>query len=285
MRVDDNRPSAAEQASKDDRAKQSTKSKDPAVTSQSAQQAGRWQQTKETKSPFDRVLENVSNPNQPAQSEALKFDIRVKDALADQGKGQDKDKTDRKKDKDDDKKTRSSEEKESGLSAREMGHKGKVLGKQHMGGQGSGGGGTSGEQGGSSQHSGQRQLKQGAGAITGVAPSAVQGTFRPESIYATRAAEQVALREIPKQVLDQIVQHIRIGLNKNLDKEIQIDLSDRIFKGLSLKVSSNQGKVEVTFLTGNADVKRLFEKQKEEIGKTLSEKGISVSQIRVQFLG
>ncbi|MFO1518557.1 MAG: hypothetical protein U1F57_02660 [bacterium] len=286
-RMDDNRPTAAEEAIRSERNRPNLKGKDGALTNQSGQQAGRAQQTKETKSAFDQVLENFTNPTNPTQSESSRFDDRVRDALKDDEKSRDKS-SDRKKDKDDDKKTRSSEEKEAGPTSKEGVLKDRVLGKQNMGSGGSGAGSGGGqEQGGGSQFGGRGSRQQASlGRAEGIGGPALQGVGRPDSAYAVRAGQQVqAPREIPKVILDQLVQGVRVGLNKNLDKEIQIDISDRVFKGLSLKVSSREGKVEVAFLTGNADVRRLFESQKGKIGQALAEKGISVSQIRVQFLG
>jgi hypothetical protein len=284
MRVDDNRPSASEQAAKDDRNRQNIKQKDPALNSQSGQAAARAQ-AKEAKSAFDLVLENYTSAHLPTQSEEAKFDSKVKDALADQDK-RDRESSDRKKDKKEEKRTGSSEEKDS--SSREVSTRDKVISKQGSGGQGgSGGGGSGGEdKGGSSGQFGQRSYRQATPGRADLAAQGIQGASPTESAFSNKLSGSAAsTREIPKAVLDQIVQHVRIGLNKDLDKEIHLDLAEKIFKGLSLKVSTKNGKVEVTFLTQNANVRRLFESQKGNIGKTLSEKGIAVSKIQVQYLG
>jgi len=284
MRVDDNRPSASEQAAKDDRNRQNVRQKDSAVGSQSAQAAAR-QATKESKSAFDLVLENYTTSNLPTQSEAAKFDAKVKDALADQDQ-RDRESSDRKKDRKDDKKSGSSEEKEDSGSSREVSARDKVLGKQSSGEGGTGGGSSGEDKGGSSGQSGQRSFKQGLPSRGDLAAQGIQGAQRADTLFSSQMkGSSTSLREIPKAVLDQIVQHVRVGLNRNLDKEIHLDLSEKIFRGLSLKVSSRNGRVEVTFLTQNADVRRLFENQKGAIGQALTEKGIAVSKIQVQYQG
>src|SRR4029453_13842983 len=232
MRIDDNRPSGAEQAAIDDRKRQNVKSKDKAMESAFASQLGKAQQTKDTTSSFDQLLEQRQSPDHQTQGEMLKFDAKLKDVLSDDQQGRDS-KSDSKQDKEDDKKTRSSsEDRERGTSTRETSTKGRILGKQDMGRQGGGSGGGSGssaggDQGGSSQQFGQQQLRQGKVVQTEVAPAFAPGMARPESTFTKKMEGVDVPREIPKQVLDQIVQHVRVGLNKNLDKEMQIDFSEK----------------------------------------------------------
>ena len=175
------------------------------------------------------VLENYTTSNLPTHSEAAKFDAKVKDALSDQDQ-RDRESSDRKKDRKDDKKAGSSEEKESSGSSKEVSTRDKVLGKQDTG-QGVTGGGSSGEdKGGSSGQSGQRSFKQGLLSRADLAGQGIQGAQRTENPFSSQLKGTSAnLREIPKAVLDQIVQHVRVGLNKNLDKEIHLDLSEKIF--------------------------------------------------------
>jgi flagellar hook-length control protein FliK len=286
MRIDENRPSASEEAAADDRKRHKVKTKDKAMESQLASQAGKAQQTKESKSSFDQVLDRLTSPDQQTQSEMMKFDSKLKDVLSDDDRRDSK--SDSKKDKDEDKKTRtSSDDRDSTVSSKYGGAaKDKISGKQDTGSRGGSGGGSgsSDDRGGSSKQFGQEQIKKGMVKDSEIAPAYLQGVGRPESVFGKQMEGAGAPREIPKQVLDQIVQHVRIGLNKNLDKEMHIEFSEKFFQGLTLKVSLRNGKVDVSFLTGSSEVRRLFESHKQQIGKALSEKGIAVSQIQVQFL-
>lgn len=86
---------------------------------------------------------------------------------------------------------------------------------------------------------------------------------------------------IPKTVMDQLVQYCRIVTKTDGDKELDMQLHDEVFKGLKLKVSVSKGKVEATFTTQSEEVMTLFNSQKAEIRRALSEKGIDVTAINV----
>lgn len=282
MRIDDQKPNAAEQANRDDRNRQNVKQKESASTQQAGQQAG-YKQTRDFQSLFDEALEKTRSPSQPSQSEAAKFDSKIKDILSSDDKGRDRDKSDRKKDKDDDKKVQSSEEKEAGKTSKEGAVKDRILGKSQMGGRSGGGGSSfSDNKGDSSNQFGQRQNRGGEGVKPGMA---LPGGFQSQQVQGVQPSAQLqnaqSLQKLPPQVLDHIVQHVRIGLNKNLDKEMQIDLSEKVFKGLSLRVALHAGKLQIRFVTASADVRRLFEASKSEISQALQAKGHSVASIQV----
>lgn len=280
MSIDEvNRPNSSEIAKED--FNKNLRNKDSAQIAKSGQQSNR--QVKE-KSAFEKVLDNLTQSSHEAQAEeSKKFDARLKEVLSDENKKDDKSHSSKKEDKAEDKKSfkSESEHKETGRSKEGL-IKDRVLGKQGSGGDKSGaGGGGSGDKD-SSKQFGQGQFKQTASIPGNIAPAEKIGNV--DQLFALKSIQAKQAAQIPKVVLDQIVQSIRIGLNKSFNKEIQIDLSDKVFKGLSLKVSSHQGKVEITFLTGDANIRRLFEGQKNEIGAALKEKNIQVSNIKVQFL-
>lgn len=281
MSIDEvNRPSSSEIAKED--FNKNLRNKDSTQMAKSGQQSAR--QVKE-KSAFEKVLDNVTQSTSEAQAEeSKKFDARLKDVLSDENKHDDKKHSSKKDEKTDDKKSLKSESdhKETGRSKEGL-IKDRVLGKQGSGGEksGTGGGGSSGKD--SSKQFGQGQFKQPLAAPATIVPTEKVAAL--DNVFAIKSAQTKQVGQIPKVVLDAIVQSIRIGLNKKLEKEMQIDLSDKVFKGLSLKISSHQGKVEVTFLTGDPDVRRLFEGQRNKIGDALKEKNIQVSNVKVQFLG
>lgn len=283
MRIDDQKPSASEQANRDDRNRQNVKQKDSVSGHQASQQAAN-KQTKDFQSLFDQALDKARGADKPTQSEAAKFDSKIKDILSSDDKGKDGERSDRKKDKDEDKKILSSEEKDSGKNHKEGAIKDRIMGKTHTGGEGKGGGSSSSDnKGNSSNQFGQgqqknAQIQQGFG----LSPSAFQNQ-QVQGIQTASILQNVQqLQRVPPQVIDHIVQYIRVGLNKNLDKEMQIDLSDKVFKGLSLRVALHQGKLQVTFITANADVRRLFESSKADIGRALQSKGHAIDFMQVK---
>ena len=86
-------------------------------------------------------------------------------------------------------------------------------------------------------------------------------------------------------MLDQIIQVIKVGMNKDDQKEIHLDLNEKVFRGLSLKVTSKNGKVDISFITSNPHIKKLFESEKQNISEALQEKGVQLSQIEVKYMG
>ena len=52
-------------------------------------------------------------------------------------------------------------------------------------------------------------------------------------------------------MLDQIIQVIKVGMNKDDQKEIHLDLNEKVFRGLSLKITSKNGKVDLHWLFSN----------------------------------
>jgi len=282
MRVDDNRPSASEESARQDRDRRA-RQKDPAQSAQISSRATQ-QVRKEAKSPFDEVLENYTRPPTPPPTETPHFEQKVRDALSDRNKSRDSN-SDKKKEKDSDSKTHFSDKNQQSDST-DLSNRDRILGTKSLGEREAGGGdaNSSGGQGGSSSKEfGGRSFKQGLGEQAELSPT-LRGGFEKPSTISGELKSLSNVRELPKQVLDQIVQYVRIGLNKDLNKEIQVDLSDKIFKGLSLKVSSNRGLIQVSFLTGNAEVRRLFEASKNQIAQELKQKGIQVEKVQVQFL-
>ncbi|KAB2837421.1 hypothetical protein F9K50_11085 [bacterium] len=90
-----------------------------------------------------------------------------------------------------------------------------------------------------------------------------------------------APRELPKALLDQIVQSVTIIQKGDLQKEIQIDFHDKIFHGLKLKVTSQGQEVSVEFLVPNRTVEETFKQERENIALALGEKGVDVRSIDV----
>ena len=94
-------------------------------------------------------------------------------------------------------------------------------------------------------------------------------------------AKGVAEPQMTQAILNQIVQYVRVGINRMGGKEMQIDLHEKIFRGLKLRVTSTAGKVEVHFIAADAQTRSVFEKQRDAIRDALEKKGIVVEDIRV----
>ncbi len=88
-------------------------------------------------------------------------------------------------------------------------------------------------------------------------------------------------KQLSQEILNQLVRYVRIGLNKEGNKEIELDLHKEVFKGLRLRLTANHGKVSVHFLTANSDVRELFKRETSKIEGALVARGIAVQEIKV----
>lgn len=282
-----NKPSHSEQARADAIKAQQNKVKmqksKTAATQMGAQQQAKGQPTeKKLKSAFDNVLDNLAeSPSAPLMpSEASKFDAKLQEIRHDDDRrssddsGEEEDhKTNQKGDK--------SHTQRDGIS----GVKGRVSAKH--GSQGQRQGSSSGEDQGGQSHDKTAAKQMEAHQIkqeqmkpqTTPAPSPVLGAVPLSRVTAPEAA--AAPREIPKAVLDQIVQSVTITRSKELGKEIKIDFQDNFFNGLSIKVRAKGNEISVEFLVSNRDLEATFKNEKDKIAAALGEKDIDVRSIEV----
>jgi flagellar hook-length control protein FliK len=86
---------------------------------------------------------------------------------------------------------------------------------------------------------------------------------------------------LPKPVVDQIAQYVQLVVRKDGEKELDITLHEKVFRGLRLRAAVVRGKVEATFLTSNPEVRDLFNSQKVALRQALAEKGFDVREIHV----
>lgn len=110
------------------------------------------------------------------------------------------------------------------------------------------------------------------------APSQLRAQFAARLAQAAKQPSSA----LTQQVLNQIVQYVRIGMNRDNEKEIVVDLHEKIFRGLKLRVASKgKGKVAVHFSTKDREVRSLFDSQRGTIREALKQNGIEVAEITV----
>lgn len=230
---------------------------------------------KDGPSQFDRVLEEsrslqralpaTQTPQKPTTEQAAKEAHRQ-----DERQKEDERREDKEKDKG---KDQGSGERKSTQGLVE----GRVVAKGHLkdnrgGGGGEGRGGFGGE---NKRSVATTQQKSAAKVLT----PALHGKFA-ERLQAS-IAKSIAAPQMTQAILNQLVQYARIGINKMGDKEIQIDLHEKIFRGLKMRVTSRDGKIGVHFMAADAQTRSVFEKNKDQIKDALEKKGILVEDIRV----
>lgn len=225
---------------------------------------------------FDKVLEKSRlaaqiNPSAQSQSKLL-----TEEAIKEAAKREDRQGDERKRDDDEGKGDRDSRQKgertESGAANQ------RVVAKNRLK-QGSGGGSGQRESfgGGSERKNLTRVLtKTGAKSV----PLDLQGKFAAR--LAKSIKEAGAPRElITQQVLNKIVQYVRIGINQKGEKEILLELHERIFRGMKLRVVARGGKVGVYFMLVDPKGREAFKKNSSAIRDALKKKGIEVDEILV----
>ncbi len=283
---DVNRTSAGEQARADAlRAAQKKVKTDPAKASgtqtQSGQQGAKGTE-KNMKSAFDNVLDSMADnvPLPMSSAEVSKFDAKLSETRRDDDHDSHDDSGD-----DDDRKVNDRGEKSENTREGSGAVKGRVSAKQSFQGQGQGGGSEEGQEGDSqkkesahqtAQNSKDAQPKKGQEVV---APSPI---FSFQKVAEVQAAETAgAPRELPKAVLDQIVQSVTMMRSKELGEEIQIDFHDNFYNGLKLRVSSKNKEISIEFIVPNRDVETTFKEERDKIAAALGEKNIDVRSIQV----
>jgi len=105
-------------------------------------------------------------------------------------------------------------------------------------------------------------------------PAPIERSFSPAPIQPTSTV-------IPPQMMEQIVQDVRLGINELGVAEFQFDLKSDALDGLKLKISTKDGQVYATFIAENVHVKDNIDQGAQELIKALQDKGLEVASFQV----
>lgn len=232
---------------------------------------------KEGRSTFDKVLEQSRllqqspRQNQPTVSKGEGHEGRVARQQEQGEKGRDRQSDDKEKERG---KEKSREDRNSGTTVdQRVGAKGQMKGSADKGGGGKGRG-----FGQSSQKKVDTMLRKGA--LSKGAEAALEGSQFASRLKAHMKASQLS-KEFIERLVGQIVKFAKLGKNRQGEEEIHIDLRERIFRGLQLRIAMKHGRVDIQFNTSNAEVRELFTNSSDAIKKELKAKGVSVGNIKV----
>lgn len=239
----------------------------------------RYQPRKEGQSTFDKVLEqnrllqkspqNIQVTLQKAHQQETR--VARHQEQGERGKGKQSDEKEKERSKQEAK-----EERKAGSEAEQrVAGKGKAKGGSEEGGSKGGKGRGFGR---ALHRKATASLKKGA--FTKAAQAAAEGSKFAAKLAAQMKASHLS-REFIQKMVNQIVKFVKTGINREGDKEVRLDLHDRIFRGLQLRVALKRGKVSVHFNTSNAEVRELFANSSENIQKELEARGVSVWEIKV----
>lgn len=88
-------------------------------------------------------------------------------------------------------------------------------------------------------------------------------------------------REIPKELLDKLVEEVRVGVNEVGQSEFQIDLKEGVLQGMTLKVTADNGKVSCNFMGGDSSAKNFIESSEGSLSRALESKGLMLDSLKV----
>ena len=220
---------------------------------------------------FDKVLERGKLAQQMGPQKQQGAKTSTDDAIREAVRHQEREQEGRR---DEDQKKDGGDKRDKGERSEARATEGKVVAKGKAKQDGGGGGGHEGYGG----AAGKRQLaralvRQGVKSI----PVDLSSRFAGKLSQAMKGAQ--VPQALTQQVLNKIVQFVRIGINRKGEKEIQLDLNERIFRGLKLRIIARGGKVAIHFRTADPKGRKAFEDNEEAIRDALAKKGIEVDEI------
>ena len=90
------------------------------------------------------------------------------------------------------------------------------------------------------------------------------------------------LRAIANEIAQKIVERVRVGTNAAGQAEFQIDLRGDVLKGLSIKLSAKNGKIQAVFSGSDRDVLKMLEEQREGLKNALAGRGLTLEDLRIE---
>jgi hypothetical protein len=90
------------------------------------------------------------------------------------------------------------------------------------------------------------------------------------------------LRAIANEIAQKIVERVRVGTNGAGAAEFQIDLRSNVLSGLSIKLSSKNGKISAVFSGSDREVLKMIEEQSEGLKSALSGRGLKLEDLRFE---
>lgn len=223
---------------------------------------------RQSRMPIQPAVTKTELPSKAATEYAIQEAVKQEDRRGDEQKRDDRDK------KED---SRDSRQEGKRADGRGSGQKVVAKGKMKQGG-GQSGGGKRGGFGMESQRKEMARILKKSGVKS--LPMDLRGKFASKLSDAmkTRSASRAQLTQ---QVINRIIQYVRVGINTKGEKEMQIELHERIFRGLKLRVIARGGKVGVIFRTSDTKGREVLEKNRDGLSKALKDKGIEVDEIEI----
>jgi len=108
--------------------------------------------------------------------------------------------------------------------------------------------------------------------------------FRTQTMERPSGVEEIKVdRALPRKMVDEVVQAVRMGVNKLGDKEMQFDLKSTVLDGLNIRVSIHEGKVMTILEASTFDVKNRLDAHLGELIHSLEQRGLPAAEVEVKF--
>jgi hypothetical protein len=227
-------------------------------------------------SSFDEVLRQNRLPQSPQQQQSAQQGSSVLQREATSRESRTQEQRSRQQDKTETREERRSGDSESRRSEGPSGSRVEAKGqqKEREGGGGQGQGQFSGGRGETTREAGQAKLKDSAKTTAqGDAQGAFAAQLKKAGVPGALSAHHI------QQIVNKVLQYFRVKKMATGETELDIGFQEEIFKGLRLRLVQKDGKVCLHILSGEGDVRRLFEKSRDSIEKALTDKGVKLSQI------
>ena len=86
-----------------------------------------------------------------------------------------------------------------------------------------------------------------------------------------------------QKAFKEVVEAVRVGVNRAGDKEVQLDLKSNVMDGLRIKISVHEGKVLTTLEVTTIDAKNALEAHIGELKEAFQQKGLPPADVQIQF--
>jgi flagellar hook-length control protein FliK len=90
------------------------------------------------------------------------------------------------------------------------------------------------------------------------------------------------LRALANEIAQKIVERVRVGTNAAGKAEFQIDLRSNVLSGLSIKVSSSNGRISAKFMASDKEVLKLLRDQSDSLKQALTGRGLTLDELKIE---
>lgn len=111
---------------------------------------------------------------------------------------------------------------------------------------------------------------------------ATQQTGSLSSLTSAQQAQGAGSARLPPEVIQQMVQRVFLGVNKEGLTQFHIELQDHVLAGSSLSVACKDGvKIQAKFFCKDAQIRNLVHASKGELSRAFEKKGLSLERLDV----